>query len=91
MTEAPEHITPLPDTHVDNGILARVPAQYLGAATNSLPDPTTATEDVMCVEVDTTKMWHGRVRLSFKRALHRQPSRKKSWWSWQCFHAERIE
>ena len=88
MTDAPDHITPLPDTHVDNGIMARVPGEYIAQASKSLPDPACATEDEMRVEIDAG--WVGRVRLTFKRQRYSRPRAKTSYVACFCRHAESI-
>jgi len=87
MTQAPEHITPLPDTHVDNGILARVPGEYIAKASRSLPDPACATEDERRVEIDAG--WAGRVRLTFKKHRYSR-ARSKPYVAWLCKHAEPV-
>lgn len=88
MTEVPEHITPLPDTHVDNGILARVPGEYIAQASKSLPDPACAIDDEMCVEIDAG--WAGRVRLTFRKQRYSRPRGKTSYVAWLCRHAAQI-
>ena len=88
MTQAPDHITELPSTRVDNGILGRVPSQYIAQASKSLPDPACATEDEMCVEIDAA--WAGRVRLTFKKQRYSRPRGKMSYFAWLCRHAEPV-
>jgi hypothetical protein len=88
MTETSEHTTPLPSTHVDNGILARVPGEYIFQATRSLPDPACATADEMLVEIDAG--WVGRVRLTFRKQRYSRPRAKASYVAWFCRHAEQV-
>ena len=88
MTQAQQHITPLAPTPVDDGILARVPGQYVVQAAKSLPDPACAVEDELRVEVDAA--WLGRVRLTFRKQRYSKPKGKTSYVSWLCRHAEGI-
>jgi len=87
MNDIPDTITPLPATREDNGILARVPAQYIVAATRLLPDPSCATDDEMRVEIDAA--WAGRVRLTFMKLRYRK-ARSRPYVSWLCRHAEEV-
>lgn len=48
-----------------DGILARVPAQYVGRAQNSLRDAALVPDHDIRVEVDAG--WLGRVRLTFRK------------------------
>lgn len=86
--EAIDHPTSLPATHTDNGILARVPSQYIAQAGRTLPDPACALEDQMQVEIDAD--WAGRVRLTFRRQRYSRPRAKTSYYAWHCLHAERV-
>ena len=86
--QAPEHITPLPDTHVDNGILARVPGKYVGQAQHSLPDPALVPDNEISVELDAG--WLGQVRLTFRKYKYTRPQGKFSAVAWSCRHAEAI-
>jgi len=53
-------MTPLASTPVENGILARVPGEYVCKAQCSLPDAGLVPDDEIRVEVDAG--WLGRVR-----------------------------
>lgn len=88
MSQVPEHTALRPKAHIDNGILARVPSQYVGKAQLALPDAALIPEDEIRVEIDAG--WLGRVRLTFRkyrytarRALVRQSH-------WSCRHAETV-
>ncbi|MFT7776501.1 hypothetical protein [Roseateles sp.] len=70
----------------DNGILSRVPGQYIAKASKSLPDPACALDDEMCVEIDAARV--GRVRLTFKKQRYGRPLGNTSYFSWLCRHAE---
>lgn len=84
--EAPDHYNSLPLTRTDNGILARVPSQFIAQAGRTLPDPACAVEDQMQVEIDTDFV--GRVRLHFRKQCYRRPRGKTSYFAWHCFYAE---
>ncbi|MCE4556856.1 hypothetical protein [Pelomonas cellulosilytica] len=86
MNSHPDHIAPLPSTHVDNGILGRVPSQYVAQALNSLPAPACTVDDEIRVEVDAD--WAGRVCLTFKKQHYRRSRAKTSYCSWLCTYAE---
>lgn len=88
MTEAPEHITPLPSTRVDNGILGRVPSEHVGKAQCSLPDAALVPDNEIRVEVDAG--WLGRVRLTFRKYRYTRPKGKFSAVAWSCRHAEPV-
>jgi hypothetical protein len=88
MTAAPDPITPLPSAHDDNGILARVPSQYIAQASKSLPDPACAVDDEMSVEIDAA--WAGRVRLTFRKRRYSRPRGKTSYAAWLCHRAEPV-
>jgi hypothetical protein len=47
-----QSVAPPSDTHVDNGILARVPSQFIGKALMTLPEAALAPDGQMHVEVD---------------------------------------
>lgn len=87
MTEA-HTSAPQSDSHVDNGILARVPGEFIGQASMTLPDAATAPGNVMYVEVDAG--WLGRVRLTFSKHKYRRPKGKFSAVSWRCGFAEAV-
>ena len=84
--QAPDYFTPLPLTSADNGILARVPSQFIAQAGRSLPDPACAVADQMQVEIDAD--WAGRVRLTFRKQRYSRPRGKTSYYAWHCFYAE---
>lgn len=67
----------------DNGILATVAGDVIGAAAMSLPAPATATE--LQASVTTDAGWVGRVTITFVRARHRHG--KTVLWSWRAIHA----
>jgi len=88
MTQTQDRPAPTASTDVDNGILARVPGQYIGQAIQSLPDAVTATMDEMTVEVDAG--WAGRVRLKCTKHRYRRSKGKFSATTWICRHAEAV-
>jgi len=75
-------------TRADNGILGRVPSQFVAQACKSLPDPACAVDDEMRVEIDAG--WAGRVRLTFRRQRYSRPRGKTAYFSWLCRHAEPV-
>lgn len=85
---APDHITPLPSVRIDNGILARVPGEFVGQAQSSLPDAALVPADEIRVEVDAG--WLGRVRLTFRKYRYTRPKGKFSAVAWSCQHAEPV-
>jgi hypothetical protein len=68
----------------DNGILARVPGQYVGQGSNGLPDPETATDQELTATVDAG--WAGVVTITYRRQLAKH--RKHSHWYWRAVRAE---
>jgi hypothetical protein len=76
-------------TRADNGILGRVPSEFIARASRSLPDPACAAEDEMCVDIDAA--WAGRVRLTFRKQRYSRPRAKTSYVAWLCRHAEPID
>ncbi|WP_457424287.1 hypothetical protein [Roseateles sp. P5_E7] len=88
MTEASDLITPRSSPQADNGILARVPSQFIAQASKSLPDPACAVDDEMSVEIDAA--WAGRVRLTFRKRRYSRPRGKTSYAAWLCHHAEPV-
>jgi len=88
MNASTEHLTPLPSTRLDNGILARVNAEYVGKAQSALPDAALAPDDEIRVDVDAG--WLGRVRLTFRKYRYSRPKGKFSAVAWSCRHAEPI-
>lgn len=75
-------------TPLDEGILPRVPGQYITRASQSLPDPACAMEDELTVEIDAA--WAGRLRLTFRRQRYSRPLAKTPYVAWFCSHAERV-
>lgn len=88
MNQAQEHPTSNAPCLPENGILARVPSQYLGQAQVSLPDAALAPQDEVCVEVDAG--WLGRVRLTFRKYRYTRPKGKFSAVAWSCRYAEPV-
>jgi len=78
----------VPDTQPSNSILARVPGQYIARGSRSLPDPATALEEEMSVEIDAG--WVGRVRLTYRKHHYRRPKAKFTGVFWCCHHAEPL-
>lgn len=70
----------------DNGILGRVPGQYIAAAGKNLPDPTTSTAEEVSAVVDAA--WLGQVRVTFRRSRVRH--HKHSHWFWAAFRADAV-
>jgi len=87
MTEALDRGAPLP-SKPDNGLLARVPGQYIAQACKSLPDPACAIDDEICVEIDAARA--GRVRLTFRKQRYSRPRGNIAYVSWLCRHAEHV-
>lgn len=75
-------------TGADNGILGRVPSQFVAQACKTLPDPACAVDDELQVEIDAG--WAGRVRLTFRRQRYSRPRGKTTYFSWLCRHAEPV-
>ena len=73
---------------MDNGILARVPGQFVGQAQSNLPDAALVNDDEISVEVDAA--WLGRVRLTFRKYRYTRPKGKFSAVAWSCRHAEQV-
>jgi hypothetical protein len=71
-----------------NGVLARVPGQYIGQACVALPDAVTAEADEMTVEVAAG--WAGRVKLTFTKHRYRRSNAKASYVSWICRRADAV-
>jgi hypothetical protein len=77
-----------PQVTDNNGILGRIPGEYIARASQALPDPAKATEARMSAEVDTTAVWSGLVRITFERAAHKH--NKHRWHSWVAVYAEKV-
>jgi hypothetical protein len=88
MHQAPEPPPSKPGGRADNGILARLPGQYIAQASRSLPDPACAIDDEICVEIDAACA--GRVRLTFRKQRYSRPRRRTSYFAWLCRHAELV-
>lgn len=88
MTEALDRSVLLSSKHPDDGVLARVPGQFVVQASKSLPDPACALDDVMTVDVEAA--WVGPVRLTFKKQRYSRPNGKIPYVAWLCRHAEPI-
>lgn len=88
MTEALDRSPSLSPKCSDEGILARVPGQFVAQASKSLPDPACALDDEMSVEIEAA--WVGRVRLTFKKQRYSRPKGKISYVAWLCRHAEPV-
>jgi hypothetical protein len=88
MPEALHNSAPRSPTYSDEGILARVPGQFIAQASKSLPDPACALDDEMYVEIEAA--WVGRVRLTFKKQRYSRPKGKISYVAWLCRHAEPV-
>ena len=74
-------------TYSDNGILAKVPGQFIGMASQGLPSPETATDTRMSATIDAD--WAGRVRITYERRNHRHG--KSSCWTWAAIYAEAAD
>ncbi len=83
--QVPQHLSPQLSGVADNGILARVPSQFVAQAARTLPDPACSLDDLMSVDIEAA--WAGRVRLTFKRQRYCRPRAKVSYFAWHCIHA----
>lgn len=72
------------DPSSGNGILARVPGEFVSLGSTSLPDPETATDQELTVTVDAD--WAGVVRITYRRHLVKH--RKHSHWYWRAVRAD---
>ena len=88
MREALDRSASLSPKYSDEGILARVPGQFVAQGSKSLPDPACALDDEMSVEIEAA--WVGRVRLTFKRQGYSRPKGKIFYVAWLCRHAEPV-
>lgn len=68
----------------DNGILTKVPGEYVAQGAQSLPDPATATADTMIVALDAG--WVGPVCITYRRQLAQH--RKHTHWYWHAVRAD---
>jgi hypothetical protein len=48
-----------------DGILAKVPGEFVSAGSKGMPEPASATESTMGADVDAN--WAGRVRITYRR------------------------
>ena len=67
--------------------LERIPGEFIGAASRSLPDPTAPTDSRDSVVVNIPRL--GRVQLFYERASSRRGKGRASWW--QVRGAERMK
>jgi len=88
MTEPLDPSAPPRPAHAENGILARVPGQFIAQAARTLPDPACALDDEIFVEIDAALA--GRVRLTFRKQRYSRPRGNISYVSWLCRHAEPV-
>ncbi|MDG0853577.1 hypothetical protein [Roseateles puraquae] len=77
-----------PTSLPDDGILARVPSQFVGQAQGSLPEAELVPHDEIRIEVDAG--WLGRVRLTFRKYRYTRPKGMRSAAAWSCRHAEPV-
>jgi hypothetical protein len=63
----------------DNGILSRIPAQFIARALNTLPPAETATDQFMETTVDVPEL--GAVRITAKRFKHKKGKRSIYFWT----------
>jgi hypothetical protein len=64
-------------SHPDSGMLAHIPAQYISAAIDRMPDPGAPTAKIRAVEIDVPEL--GRVRITC--VLRRNWWRDHQFWS----------
>lgn len=70
----------------DNGILARVPSEYVARASDLLPKPRADGPKEMTAEIDAAHV--GRVRIRFVYYCHK--NRKSMHEFWLACHAEAV-
>lgn len=88
MTPTPHLIGEPQTARLDNGILARVPGEYVGKAQSSLPDAALVLANEISIDVDAGGL--GRVRLTFRKYRYTRPKGKFAAVAWSCRHAERL-
>jgi hypothetical protein len=71
-------------TDADNGTLASMSGEFIGAVISRLPDVRTADGDTHTVEIDAA--WVGRVRSTCRLVREQRLSR----WFWSAARADRI-
>jgi hypothetical protein len=69
---------------MDNGILARVPGQFVALGAEQLPDPEAAQAGEQSVELDAD--YAGRVRITYDRTLAQHG--KSRHWYWRAVRAD---
>ncbi len=72
----------------DNGVLGRVPGEYVARGEALLPDPNTAPKDAYDVEADGGPDL-GRVLLHYERKTAKKGRHSHKFWS--CARAERLD
>ncbi len=72
--------------HKDNGVLAMVRGEEVGAASRQLPEPTDAQPEHLSAETDSVHL--GRVRITFRRVVYRHHKARLR--SWLPVHAEAV-
>lgn len=72
----------------DNGILAQIRGEILGAAWQTLPTADHTQQPELVVEVDAGPP-HGMVRVRYKLMSHKR--RRDVHWFWTPWHAERVK
>jgi len=75
------------DFDTDNGILRRIPGQFLSRAMNQLPRPDGGQPNLITTDVDVPNI--GLVRVSCKLSSSKHHNSRN--WFWNAFHAERVE
>lgn len=72
----------------DNGILARVPGEYVSQALKTLPKAETSTKDYETAFVDVGPPWNlGLVRITAKRSKYKRA--KFTRYIWHAVHAQK--
>jgi len=88
MNQPDQNLVP-PPAVAGNGILARVPGQYIAQGCLSLPNPLSTTAEELTAEVDAG--WAGRVLLTFTKYRYRRSKDKTSSVIWLCRRADPVE
>jgi hypothetical protein len=76
------------ELNLDNGVLARVRGEEIGAASQTLPRPGPDQPKHMTVDIDTVNA--GRVRLTFHLSSYKRP-RKQQFWYWLAKRADPLD
>jgi len=74
------------ELHHDNGILAQVRGEDIGAASKQLPEAQPGQPETMAVEIDAAYV--GRVRITFRLSV--QKRRKSRYYWWAAVHAATL-